>query len=257
MIGIMYLMKETTYLDVIPVGVKTEKPLTYQTDSALPVGQIVKVPHGNKQVFGMVISTAEKPDFTTKPITDVLELPPLPEHVPSLLNWISKYYGAYQSDVMRLFLPPRPDINSSYKTIDVSRQPQSFQLNPEQINVIEAVSSGSSRSWLLHGVTGSGKTAVYMELCRKQLELGRSSIVLVPEITLATQVIAEFKRQFKDKVLITHSRMSEAQRRAAWRKMLNSDEPLILIGPRSALFAPLSNIGLIVMDECHETSYLS
>jgi len=103
-------------------------------------------------------------------------------------------------------------------------------------------------------VTGSGKTAVYIELVKRALARGQSAIVLVPEIALTSQLIAEFSNHFRD-VLLAHSRQTEAERHAVWRQALHASTPQVVIGPRSALFLPLPHVGLIVIDEAHEPTY--
>jgi primosomal protein N' (replication factor Y) (superfamily II helicase) len=117
-----------------------------------------------------------------------------------------------------------------------------------------ALDASDAQTFLLHGVTGSGKTQVYIECIRHCLALGRTAIVLVPEISLTPQIVRRFKSHFADKVLVVHSRMSAGERYDVWRLAL-SGECRVVIGPRSAVFAPLQNIGLIVVDEEHEASY--
>jgi primosomal protein N' (replication factor Y) len=107
---------------------------------------------------------------------------------------------------------------------------------------------------LLHGVTGSGKTHVYIELARQTLERGESVIILVPEIALTSQLVEEFSSYFKE-IILTHSRQTEAERHLAWQDALTSIKPRVVIGPRSALFMPLVRIGLVVIDESHEPSF--
>jgi primosomal protein N' (replication factor Y) len=107
---------------------------------------------------------------------------------------------------------------------------------------------------LLQGVTGSGKTEVYKEIARRTLADDKSTIVLVPEISLTSQVVDEFTHEFPN-VLVTHSHMTEAERHVAWKKVLTATSPLIIIGPRSALFMPVQKLGAIVVDEAHEPSY--
>lgn len=107
---------------------------------------------------------------------------------------------------------------------------------------------------LLHGVTGSGKTAVYIEVAKQVIAAGRSVIILVPEIALTSQLIAEFTPHFPS-VRVTHSTMAEAARHTLWRTVLHDTAPQVIIGPRSALFMPVQNLGLVVIDECHEPSF--
>ncbi|MEE4310813.1 MAG: primosomal protein N' [candidate division KSB1 bacterium] len=110
------------------------------------------------------------------------------------------------------------------------------------------------RPFLLFGVTGSGKTRVYIEVLKKTISMGRTAIVLVPEISLTPQTVRRFTRNFPGMVAVLHSRMSVGERYDSWRK-LKEGEFKIAIGPRSAIFAPLKNVGLIIVDEEHESSY--
>jgi len=123
------------------------------------------------------------------------------------------------------------------------------------LGAITAAMNGSSGgTFLLHGVTGSGKTQVYIEAIRHALSLDRSAIVLVPEIALTPQTVRRFKSHFGGAVAVVHSRMSPGERHDAWRRA-QKGEVRIMIGPRSAVFAPLARLGLIVVDEEHEASY--
>ncbi|HUI64642.1 MAG TPA: primosomal protein N' [Bacteroidota bacterium] len=131
-------------------------------------------------------------------------------------------------------------------------------LNDAQQHVLAALqgalSAGSGGTFLLHGVTGSGKTQVYIEAIRSCLALGRSAIVLVPEISLTPQMVRRFKSHFGADVVVVHSRMPSGERQDAWR-LVHKGGARIVIGPRSAIFAPLEKVGLIVVDEEHEASY--
>ncbi len=120
--------------------------------------------------------------------------------------------------------------------------------------MLDALRSHAGERFLLHGVTGSGKTEVYLHAVARVLELGRSAIVLVPEIALTPQVVSRFQARFGDIVAVTHSGLSEAQRRDEWLRMRRG-EARVCVGPRSAVFAPLADLGLIVVDEEHESSY--
>jgi primosomal protein N' (replication factor Y) len=131
-------------------------------------------------------------------------------------------------------------------------------LNPDQQSACSSITatmnSGSWKTFLLHGVTGSGKTQVYIECIKRALASGRSAIVLVPEISLTPQIVRRFKSHFGDRVGVVHSRMSTSERREIWR-LAQRGTCQIVIGPRSAIFAPVRNLGLIVVDEEHEASY--
>jgi primosomal protein N' (replication factor Y) len=135
-------------------------------------------------------------------------------------------------------------------------------LNPEQLFALMEVTQAldlpeSARPILLHGVTGSGKTEIYLQAIRAAVELGRSAIVLVPEISLTPQTVERFKGRFaeaQDTVAVLHSHLSQGERHDEWHK-IHSGRARIAIGPRSAVFAPLKNLGLIVVDEEHENTY--
>jgi primosomal protein N' (replication factor Y) (superfamily II helicase) len=136
------------------------------------------------------------------------------------------------------------------------------ELTGEQRDALDAVVAtlpeqgdrSSTRSFLLHGVTGSGKTEVYLEAAREALARGRGAIVLVPEIALTPQTMDRFRRRFGDSVALLHSRMPAGARYDEWRR-LRSGEARICVGPRSAVFAPVADPGLIVIDEEHDSSY--
>ncbi len=137
-----------------------------------------------------------------------------------------------------------------------------LELNAEQVLALKEITQAldspeNARPILLHGVTGSGKTEIYLQAIRAALQRGRSAIVLVPEISLTPQTVERFKGRFaeaQDAVAVLHSHLSEGERHDEWHK-IHSGRARIVIGPRSAVFAPLKNLGLIVVDEEHENTY--
>ena len=129
-----------------------------------------------------------------------------------------------------------------------------YKLNSEQENAVNTIMNSNDLVYLLHGVTGSGKTEVYMELIEKMMALDKTSIVLVPEISLTPQMTMRFKSRFGDNIAILHSRLSEGEKYDEYRKIANGLVKIV-IGARSAVFAPLSNLGLIVIDEEHTQTY--
>ena len=143
-----------------------------------------------------------------------------------------------------------------------------FELTPPQAGVVDRVSAritphdlknkaparDTYAAFLLHGVTGSGKTQVYLELARRALHMGRGVLVLVPEIALTPQIVARFRSYLGNQVAVIHSRMTPARRFAVWQA-LRENRIRVVVGARSALFAPIRNLGLIVVDEEHESSF--
>lgn len=128
------------------------------------------------------------------------------------------------------------------------------KLTAEQENVVNEVVNNPANIYLLHGVTGSGKTEVYMEIIDYYLKLGKTSIVLVPEISLTPQMVSRFQKRFGDKIAAIHSALSDGEKYDEWRRICR-EEASIVIGARSAIFAPLNNIGVIIIDEEHSDSY--
>ena len=135
---------------------------------------------------------------------------------------------------------------------------KNLKLNPDQENALReisrAIDKGKSEVFLIFGVTASGKTEVYMQAIGKVLEKGKGAIVLVPEISLTPQTVFRFASRFGNRVTVLHSKMSEGERYDQWRR-IKAGQSDIVVGARSAIFAPMPNLGLIVIDEEHETSY--
>lgn len=248
------------YYLVCPIGVIAGKEdlLTYESSEPLERGVIVKIPFGKTTKLGVVIKNTARPAFKTKLIEATLQ-ETVPEQLIHLSLWISEYYAARLSIVLQTILPAglskkRRELIS--KEIEkVSRDKNSFELNKEQEIAVEKIENSANITHILHGVTGSGKTRVYQELAKTQLAKGKSVLVLVPEIALTPQLSAEFEQLHKN-VLVIHSGLTEAKRHLNWQTLKSSSEPWIIIGPRSALFSPLASTGLIIIDECHEPSFV-
>lgn len=128
------------------------------------------------------------------------------------------------------------------------------KLTEEQQSVVNSVINNNSNTYLIHGVTGSGKTEVYMSIIEHYLSLGKNCIVLVPEISLTPQMVNRFQNRFGDKIAAIHSALSDGEKYDEWRRIYRG-EASIVIGARSAIFAPLKNIGVIIIDEEHSDSY--
>lgn len=132
---------------------------------------------------------------------------------------------------------------------------EKINLNKYQQNVLDNIIFDKSKTYLLHGVTGSGKTEVYMRLIEKALINGKTALLLVPEISLTPQITALFKKRFGSKIAILHSSLTISEQYNEWKKILNK-EIKIVVGARSAIFAQLDDLGIIIIDECHERSYI-
>lgn len=231
---------------------------TYSSTDALTTGQLVTIEVGKKQCIGMVMHATKRPQYAVKPISDRLAMPPLPLALVELAKWMSTYYTTPLATTLQSFLPrgitKKRRARPAPPAIPALRDRTQIVLTGEQQAALTTVNEMSTGTALLHGVTGSGKTRIYIELATQTLMRGQSVIVLVPEIALTSQLVDEFSQHFSD-IILTHSRQTEAERHLAWKEALDATEPRIAIGPRSALFLPLAHVGLIVVDEAHEPSF--
>ena len=233
-------------------------PLTYGSDLSLLRGQIVKVPFGNKEVVGIVWAKVTEPDFNSKLVSELVSLEPLPDHLLQLHDWILDYYPGPRGATTQLFLPSSLLKTARAKQADtkVPTQEPSKQhvLNSGQQSAVAVIQKGSG-AFLLHGATGSGKTRVYIELVDQTLRSNKSATILTPEIGLTPQLTTSLESAFPGQVVTIHSTQTVAQRRNNWQTIHQSAKPLVVIGPRSALFAPIKDIGLVVLDEAHDGAY--
>lgn len=243
------------------IGVSSTKyhgsgTLTYSSADQIATGTIVEVPLRSGQSMGVVLSKAlDKPKFTAKPVSLVHHGVRLPPNQLDLLAWLRVYYPAPLSTVVQLFLPRKiADDAPVEKTAGMLANTKLPKLTTEQEKAIRLLAAAKSTG-LLHGDTGTGKTRVYLELARKSLAKGKSVIILVPEIGLTPQMIDFFESQFPGCVRSVHSGLTDKQRRQAWRLIHDTVTPQVIIGPRSALFMPVANLGLVVVDEAHDTGY--
>jgi primosomal protein N' (replication factor Y) len=163
--------------------------------------------------------------------------------------------GLIQKGLVRL--EEQEEYRDPYKDRDFERTTSLPLTEPQEMayrSIVEALNRQEPEAYLLHGITGSGKTEVYLQSIERCLEQGRQAIVLVPEISLTPQMVERFKSRFGDRVAVLHSRLSHGERFDEWRRIYRGEAD-VAIGARSAVFAPLRRIGLIVIDEEHESSY--
>lgn len=239
-------------------------PLTYLGDDNLTTGLRVIVPVGNRQQVGLILGVDEAPSgkFTLRDIIAVLDEAPL--WIPSelaLLDWCSRYYHANWGRVLETALPT---VLRQAKIAKPSKRPLSVQpaqpnlvtLNDEQESAFVAVQQqlGSFHVSLLEGVTGSGKTEVYASSISEVLAKGQQALLLVPEIGLTPQMLARLEQRLGTAPVALHSGLTDVARGKVWQ-LTRQGEPLLLIGTRSAIFAPLPKLGLIIVDEEHDGSY--
>jgi primosomal protein N' (replication factor Y) len=248
------------------------------------VGSMLVVPFGRREVLGVVVGLADHSAVAEQrllaPLRALDESPPaLPIELVALAEWIAVEYCSTVARALRLVLPPGAATKAAARrgvrkrrTAPVGRprhlpvgalhaepppltDEQQAVLQELRAAILECAPRGAQPlQRLLHGITGSGKTEVYLRAAACVLEQGRGAIVLVPEIALTPQIVGRFVARFGDTVAVLHSRLTAAQRRAEWRR-LRVGEARVCVGPRSAVFAPIADLGLIVVDEEHDPSY--
>lgn len=233
-------------------------------------GKRIWVPFRNRRMVGFVVGLSDSTEVKeTKDIQGVIEdAPILNKTMLSLTKWLSQYYHCSWGEAIALALPglikrgrikaqPRATTSEDdHITWSSYKRPSS--LNPEQAEALAAIKANLEKKnfgvFLLYGATGSGKTEVYIQAIEEVLRAGRSSIVLVPEISLTPQTVGRFRSRFGETVALLHSRLLETERFLQWQR-IKEGKAKIVVGARSAVFAPVSALGLIVVDEEHDTSY--
>lgn len=245
---------EVAPLRIIRLGSST---FTYTSSEPLLVGQIVTIEVGKKILVGLIMSSVKEPSYKTKEITAVIEKTPIPEPLVKLALWLAEYYTTPLATVLQTVLPRGLDKARRARPTQAhtsKRDRTTIVFNKDQEHAITEIMKSTDGTIILQGVTGSGKTEVYKEIARRMVGKGKSVIVLVPEISLTSQIISEFLHDFPG-VIVTHSHMTEAERHAVWKQVLDADTPQLVIGPRSALFMPVPKLGAVIIDEAHEPSY--
>ena len=239
------------------MGYQKNEALTYASDQALNKGDLVLVPFGRKTVPGFVRSETAKPGFETKSVKQLLGTQPLPAPLLELFNWMQDYYPGGSGALASAFVPTGLEVKprSQEKAFKAISTKPLEPLTKQQSEALEQIRNKPGQSFLLHGETGSGKTRIYIERARAQLEAGSSALILTPEISLVPQLAESFRSQFGNQVVIMHSGLTKATRNRNWLRIISSAEPLVVVGARSALFAPINHLGLIVVDEMHEPAY--
>lgn len=236
---------------------KQHEQFTYHSEHNYHVGQIVQVPIGKALALGVIVELVKKPEFATKPIFASVTDQTLPLPLVKTLLWMRQFYLAPLASIIQTALPTGilKNRRASQAIFTTSESNASLIPTPAQAEIINKIINSPPQTHLLRGVTGSGKTTVYLELVRQAITTQQSAIIIIPEIALTTQLTQQFTSQF-DRVIVFHSNLTESARHQIWQAILTAQEPVIIIGTRSSLFLPVQNLGLIVIDEAHEISSL-
>ena len=237
------------------------RPFTYRVDEGVGKGAIVSMSFGRRRARGIVVGLEPGPPdgIDAVPVDGVVgQLPP---RLVDLALWLADYYGSTPARALGLVAPEQPKRRkiqappAERQTLPGEAEPLSLSEQQRSAGArIVAALDGGGGPFLLWGATGSGKTEVYLQACAAVLERGLGAIVLVPEIALAPQTVGRVRARFGDRVAILHSALTEAERRDE-RERITSGAARIVVGARSAVFAPVHGLGLIVVDEEHDSSY--
>jgi primosomal protein N' (replication factor Y) len=238
------------------------RPFTYEVEDGVGPGAVVSMPFGRRRARGVVVALEDAAPEGVDPVAVEKVVGDVPAPLVELALWLADYYGSTPARALALVAP---DLPRRRKVQAPPAERQSLEgeaapaeLFPEQRAAVEGIvgafDAGGGRSFLLFGPTGSGKTEVYLQACAAMLDRGLGAIVLVPEISLTPQTVGRVRARFGDRVAILHSGLTEAERRDE-RERIASGEARVVVGARSAVFAPVRGLGLIVVDEEHDPSY--
>ncbi len=241
------------------------------SDTDIQIGMRVLVPLGNKQLIGIVLNLYEdnpNGNVTIKDIVCTLDSRPVVTHSQiQLWQWISGYYMCALGDVMAAALPAKA-FDRTYSLDNAAKKqkkPADFADETDDLATLsesqQSALDSIKQQWqqkdtvLLYGVTSSGKTEVYTHIIQQTLDQGKSVLYLVPEIALTTQLTSRLGRYFGSCMCVYHSRISDVQRMQTYKRVLDSDSPLLIVAARSGIYLPIDNVGVIIVDEEHEQSY--
>jgi len=237
-------------------------PFSYEVGEEVAKGSIVTMQFGRRRARGIVAALEERPPEGIEAAAVEGVLGAVSPALVDLALWLADYYGSTPARALALLAPTFPR-RRKLRPPPAERQSLGGEDEPSELRseqraaserIICALDAGEGGAFLLYGPTGSGKTEVYLQLAQAALERGLGTILLVPEISLAPQTVGRVRARFGDGVAILHSGLSEAERRDE-RERITRGEAAIVVGARSAVFAPLPRLGVIVVDEEHDASY--
>lgn len=257
----------------VAVGLPMDRLFHYSIPDTLTgevlAGKRVFVPFQSRTVVGYVVGLSDDSGVKeTKDILSVIDTQPIiADDILKLTKWISQNYFCSWGEAIAAAIPAgikQGKVSIGERMKDLQEESGSFDktephvLMAEQTKALKAISDsiekGEHRTFLLHGITASGKTEVYLQAIELVLKKGQQAIVLVPEISLTPQTVERFVSRFGDHVAVLHSKLTPAKRFLEWKK-IKDGKANIAVGARSCIFSPMRNLGLIIVDEEHETSY--
>ena len=246
----------------VAFNLPVNKTFTYRSDAPVALGCRVVASFRNRSLAGFVVGSPEAVpagDYEIKSLTRVLDSEPLFDEVYlGLAQWIAGMYFSSLGEALAAMIPGarRETELPALAADDEEITPEPLELSEEQERAVAEILGKPDGLTYLFGITGSGKTEVFLRAAAGTLEEGRGVIYLVPEIALTGQVTEAVRSRFGGRAAVLHSRLTPSQRLGEWRRILRGEVSLV-VGARSAVFAPLPNLGLVILDEEHEGSYKS
>ena len=233
------------------------------------VGSRVQVPFGGHNALreGFIIGISEESDIEASRLKKIISAAEGKTDVNGELIKLAAFmageYGCTMNQALTAVLPVKRTVRKNSRRRDplsalsdgIDRENLFLSLNRDQENAVSGILR-ADRPSLLYGVTGSGKTRVYIELIKKMREMGKQTIVLIPEISLTYQTVRELVKYLGSSIAVMHSKLSEGEKYEQYMRALNGEID-VMVGPRSAVFTPFSRLGLIIIDEEHERTYRS
>lgn len=259
-------MKETQYYYTVGLSLNGSWPqhsYSYSHSDKLSVGSVVVVPFGSSEKIGVVSSTVPKPEFNTKKINRVTGFS-LPKPALELMHWLNTYYPGNPGIHTQAFLPSflkntsseAPDASTGTLTQKSNTLKKLPKLTDSQKNAASSLLDNETSRYVLHGITGSGKTRLYIEHITSVLKKNKDVLLLYPEISLTKQLQSVLETYFdQENVHVYHSKLTKKKQRETWLKAHNTLGGNIFIGPRSALYLPYKELGLVIVDEAHDGAY--
>jgi len=241
----------------VAVGFPIDGFFTYSTDDhTIRKGMRVVVDFNNRNTTAYVVRVHDNaPDFEVKPVIKVLDTQPIfDDRLLSLAQFVSNHYVCYFGEAIGTALPSGKSYNVRTKLLAFGDSPKEVTLTAEQEHIYTAILNQPERAHCIYGITGSGKTEVYIALARTMIQEGKSVLYLVPEISLSSQMFERLKAVFGHTLVMYHSGMNPNERLVSWKRFYMG-EALIAVGTRSAIFMQAPNPGLIIIDEEHDSSY--
>jgi len=235
--------------------------LTYTTEEDLNPGDLVLVPLRKKIKLGIVVKKNSQREVSgIKNIQEIVQRKFIPPNMLALYKWMADYYLAPLGEVLKVALPSK--ILKKYDLIEkAERKPTrvraptpNYHQNLAIKSITKALDNGGYATFLLHGITGSGKTEVYIRCVEKVIREGGRALVLVPEISMTPLLFERFEERFHNDVVTIHSTLSDKERRQIWHAVRDGKYHVV-IGPRSTVFVPIPDLKIIIVDEEHDQSY--